>query len=108
MGRMGRSMTTTKQSNDAIESIKTKALKKFHNDHTDGDIAIQEMAESFEKLLLEARIDEREGMSFYDDSGEETFKPYVEYRYTGDGLKLSWDDRTAELQSLLNKTGESE
>jgi hypothetical protein len=40
--------------------------------------------------VAEARIDEREGMQFFDDDGTETHKPYLQYRYTGDGLKLSW------------------
>lgn len=48
---------------------------------------------------IEGRIAERDGMQFFDDNGEETHKPYLQYRFIGDGLKLSWDDRTKELQA---------
>ncbi|KAB2584390.1 hypothetical protein BS297_15735 [Rhodococcus erythropolis] len=51
----------------------------------------------------EARVSEREGMQFFDESGEETFKPYLQYRFTGGGLKLSWEDRTSELAALKTK-----
>ena len=48
---------------------------------------------------IEGRIAERDGMQFFDDNGEETHKPYLQYRFIGDGLKLGWDDRTKELQA---------
>lgn len=52
------------------------------------------------RVEIEARIDERENMKFFDNGGHgaEIHLPYVEYRYTGDGLKLTWDDRTEELR----------
>ena len=47
------------------------------------------------------RIDERENMKFIDADGQETFAPYLQYRYTGDGLLLDWEDRTKQLDERL-------
>lgn len=64
--------------------------------------------QDLERVKLEARIDEREGMQFFDDDGEETHKPYLQYRFTGNGLKQSWDDRTTELTAQLNQLKDKE
>jgi hypothetical protein len=57
-----------------------------------------------------ARIDERENMKFIDwhsdPPGQETFIPFTQYRYTGDGLLLNWEDRTQQLKPQAGEGGE--
>lgn len=57
------------------------------------------------RLTLEARKDERENMRFLKSDGTETHIPFTEYRYTGDGLLLDWEKRTAKLDRLLGVKG---
>lgn len=78
-----------------------------HSNFQFGDFITENQATFFYNQFrlreLKARKDEREGMQFFDQkTGEETHTPYLQYRFTGDGLKLSWEDRTKELEADLN------
>ena len=81
-----------------------------NNDHRFQDALVdgfmQLFAQAKQAWTVEARINEREGMIFIDEkTGEETQEPFSQYRFVGSGLKLTWSEREAELQT---PTAESE
>lgn len=52
-----------------------------------------------DEKIREARIDERESMKFILPNGDETFVPYVQYRFVKDGLILDWENRSDQLKN---------
>lgn len=95
-------------------------LCSIHESHEGDDcFCTSEIAPFYRQLLallqskineaeIRARIDERESMKFFDDNGKEIFKPYLQYRFTGEGLRQSWDGRTKELLAQLNQSNKKE
>lgn len=122
-------MTSTKQSSDAIDNIIAEAISpgstkdflkglKFVAGSDQFERMIQ-ARQAIEKLLLAARIDENTGEVICQDCGKKTTFYEAEQRihrgrscaYCGGRLvkdMILLEERRAELQSLLNKTGESE
>ena len=93
-------------SNTSDDELREQLVEILHKDgasnpdYTVNTILLPLIRQREEQAAREARIDEREGMQFFDDDGQETHKPYIQYRYTGSGLKLDWDDRTKEIEQL--------
>lgn len=104
-------MTTTKQSSDAIKDILGKfSAESFQvlnkpagQSKRDLVDIFDESCEAIEKLLLAVRIDELKSI-FNWDCNHYDGRPFI-----WDGKDITYlNERVAELQSLLNKTGESE
>ncbi len=73
--------------------------------------AKQAIASKLRQVETEARVHEREHMKFIQSDGTETHIPFTQYRFTGDGLLLDWEDRSVQLQAILtptNKKGKSD
>ena len=98
-------MTSTKDPNNELDELR-EIIERYENE--DSDTLAVELQALIDKKVTEARIDERNGMQFFNDDGTVTFKPYGQYRFTGNGLKISWEDRTAELTAQLSKPKEEE
>jgi hypothetical protein len=81
---------------DDREHLEDKDIEACYNCQIDKVLALfTEHSKEVDRL---ARIDERENMKFIDNDGKETHLPYVQYRYSGDGLLINWEDRTAQLK----------
>lgn len=66
------------------------------------------VAQATKEAEVAARVDERENMKFVCDDGKETHIPFNLYRYTGDGLLLTWEEREKQLAALRQPEGGQE
>lgn len=89
--------------------IRTRALRdaKINLQHVnEAEEAVEALlAERIQTARAQGAIEERENMKFILDNGVVTNIPFNQYRYTGGGLLLNWDDRTKQLAAQL-KAGE--
>lgn len=94
---------TTKQTQASPEQFLREFANKIAVLKYDG---AEKTIKGWAKLLKlredAARLDELENMTFIDRDGAQTFMPFTQYRFTKDGLLLSWEDRIAQLTTPNN------